>query len=151
MVDTPIHASALVLGTTGLLLRGPSGSGKSMLCHHLIATHRALNRHAVWIADDRVHLGLHHGRIIAKPVPELEGLAEFRGLGVQPVDYVDSAVIDLIIDLTGVEERVPETTSLSLVAGGPDLPLLRVPPRDLGVCAVLVAEAFHSKARTLRL
>ena len=114
-----------------------------MLGHHLIATHRAVNKHAVWVADDRVQIDLHHGRIIARAVPELEALAEFRGLGVQTIEHCDAAVIDLVVDLTGIEQRVPEPTSVRLTSGAPNLPLLRVPSQNLGVCALLVAEAMQ--------
>jgi len=132
-----------VLGTTGLLLRGPSGSGKSMLGHHLIASYQAQGQHAVWVADDRVNLDLHHGRIIATPVAELEGIAEFRGLGVRTVENTNDAAIDMIVDLTGIEERVPEMQTYALIEGGPTLPLLRVPPRNITVCELLIVEALR--------
>ncbi|MEN0040666.1 MAG: hypothetical protein AAF764_04945 [Pseudomonadota bacterium] len=143
MAEPSIHASALVLGAVGLLLRGPSGSGKSMLGHHLIAAHRAAGRHAVWVADDRVRLDLADGRIIARPVEELAGLAEFRGLDVQPVHHMENAVIDMIVDLTGSGDRIPKPMNHRLLPNGPELPLIRVPAQNLGVATILIAQAMR--------
>lgn len=143
MAEPSIHASALVIGTTGLLLRGPSGSGKSMLGHQLITNSHAAGRHAVWVADDRVQLEHVNGRILARPVPELAGLAEFRGLDVQPVEHSAHAVIDLIVDLTGAAERVPEPIKVQLLPDGPALPLLRVPAQNLANAAILIAQTMR--------
>lgn len=75
-----IHANALIVGTKGLLLRGPSGSGKSALTLALIAQARQTNNFACLVADDRVQIEAVNGRLIARPHEKIAGLIEARGL-----------------------------------------------------------------------
>ena len=67
---TQIHATAVALEGLGILLRGPSGSGKSDLGIRLI------DRGAVLIADDRVDLRRRGDNILASPPNALAGKIE---------------------------------------------------------------------------
>lgn len=49
-----IHANAFLIGSAGVLLRGPSGSGKSALTRELIALAQGARLFARLIGDDRV-------------------------------------------------------------------------------------------------
>ena len=40
-----VHATAIVIGTTGLLFTGPSGSGKSAIARVIERRFRAVSRH----------------------------------------------------------------------------------------------------------
>jgi serine kinase of HPr protein (carbohydrate metabolism regulator) len=51
-LDMRVHATALVVGTTGLLITGPSGAGKTTLALRLIALARSRGLYADLIADD---------------------------------------------------------------------------------------------------
>lgn len=95
-----IHANALVLGEIGLLLRGPSGSGKSALSLELIALARLRGDFGSLIADDRVLLEARHGRLLARPHPQIAGMIEARGFGLLRQPYEAVGVIHALIDLT---------------------------------------------------
>lgn len=104
-----VHASCVVLGEDGILIRGPAGSGKSTLVRDLMGLGAISGVFAALVGDDRVTLTLRHGRLVAAPHPALAGLLEIRGLGLQPVDAaVPSAVLRLVVDLAGCAPRMPE-------------------------------------------
>lgn len=125
-----IHASAIAIGEAGLLLRGPSGSGKSSLALALIGLAGLGGRFGRLVADDRTALTARAGRLIARPVAPLEGIVERRGLGLTPEPATPAAVIRLVVDLTGEEPaRMPEPEELVDNLCGIDLPRLRVAGR----------------------
>lgn len=135
-----IHASALVIGEAGLLVRGASGAGKSFLTLALIGLARREGLFARLIADDRVALSASAGRLIARPVPPLEGLIERRGLGLTPEPHLPAAVVRLVIDCSGEEpERMPEPEALVERILGIDLPRLTVRGRAGDEALVLAA------------
>lgn len=88
------HASAVLLPAGGVLLLGPSGSGKSGLAAQLIQ-----NNDAKLIADDRVALKRHATKLIARPPSSLTGKLELRGLGIVAMPHIDEAEIVLAVDL----------------------------------------------------
>ena len=128
MIDTPrsryLHATALVIGETGLLILGESGAGKSALADRLIAEAGPRGLFAALIGDDRIAVTPHHGRLIASGHPDLAGRIERRGEGIGPVRNVASATLRLAIQLENAPERLPETAFLTLE--GLSLPLLRL-------------------------
>ena len=72
---TTVHASAVQSGTTGILIRGPSASGKSRLAFDLILAGRAGKIPAtILIGDDRVLLETNAGHLIAKAPDTIGGL-----------------------------------------------------------------------------
>jgi len=84
-----VHASAVKVGTFAVLIRGPSGSGKSRLAFDLIMAGRSgLIERAVLVGDDRVHLATVGHEIEVRPAPVLAGLIEIRGLGIRRCDFV---------------------------------------------------------------
>jgi HPr kinase/phosphorylase len=102
-----VHASCVVLGEDGILIRGPAGSGKSTLVRDLLGLGAISGIFAALVGDDRVTLTPRHGRLVATPHPALAGLLEIRGLGLQPVDAtVPSAA--LVVDLEGSVPRMPD-------------------------------------------
>lgn len=109
-----IHASAVLVGARAVLIRGPSGSGKSQLAWSLIRT----QKFARLIADDRVLLEPSNGRLIAKSVGALEGLIEIRGLGIRKVPHEASAVLRLVVDLAAEDAaRLPDGSNCAEIAG----------------------------------
>ncbi|WP_158742838.1 HPr kinase/phosphorylase [Acidisphaera sp. L21] len=91
-----IHASCAAREGHGVLLLGPSGSGKSDLLLRL------LDRGFTLVADDRVELT--DG--VASAPAALVGLLEVRGLGLVRLPYLASAHVALAVSLN-VGERLP--------------------------------------------
>ncbi len=94
-----LHASAVALAETCVLIRGPSGSGKSALSIALVDEARARGAHGALVADDRVILELAHGRLVARGAPGFEGWIESRGEGILRVLHEPAAVAGLVVDL----------------------------------------------------
>jgi len=93
------HASCAARDGHGVLLLGPSGSGKSDLLLRLVDRGFAL------VADDQVEV--EDG--VARAPAALAGLIEVRGLGVLRLPWVASAPLALAVVLgEGEGERLPE-------------------------------------------
>jgi serine kinase of HPr protein (carbohydrate metabolism regulator) len=101
------HANALLLGETGVLLRGVSGAGKSALTYELIARARLRGAFARLIGDDRVSLVNCNGRLIARPHPLAAGRIELRGLGLASEPFEPAGVIRRVVDLAPPGEPPP--------------------------------------------
>lgn len=104
---TNVHATAIVIGETGILIRGRSGSGKSTLARRLLERAGREGRFARLVGDDRVGLERAHGRLVAHALPAIAGLLEIRGVGIVAVPFTPSAVIGLVVDSDAVPERLP--------------------------------------------
>jgi serine kinase of HPr protein (carbohydrate metabolism regulator) len=109
--ESSIHANALLLGATGLLLRGGSGAGKSALTLQLIARARLRGDFARLIADDRVMLVNCNGRLVARPHPLAAGRIELRGLGIVSEPHEPAGVIRGVVDLAPPGESPPRYPS----------------------------------------
>jgi HPr kinase/phosphorylase len=135
MSSATIHASAVLVGARAVLIRGPSGSGKSRLALELIqAAASGSLRFTRLVGDDRVHVEAAHGRLLVRPAAALAGLIEVRGLGIRKLPYEPSAVVGLVVDLAAETERLPQADQqqtelegiavarLAVAAGQPALP-----------------------------
>jgi len=135
-----IHATALAIGGTAVLLRGPSGSGKSDLALRLIQAG------AMLVADDRCDLSVVRGRLFVSAPAAIRGLIEVRGLGILPMRYRAKAPVSLVIDLVkpDVVERLPPARRCRLATV--TLPLLRLAPFEpSAVDKVTLAVRFAGK------
>jgi serine kinase of HPr protein (carbohydrate metabolism regulator) len=132
-----VHASAVLIGARAVLIRGPSGSGKSRLTLELIdAAHAGLVRFARLVGDDRVHLESAGGRLLVRPAGVLAGLIEVRGTGLRRLDYEPCAVVGLVVDLDAADaERLPEHARIAVE--GIELPRLAVAPGGMALPGVL--------------
>jgi len=133
-----VHASAVLVGPRAVLIRGPSGSGKSQLALELIEMARARALPFVrLVADDRVHLEAVHGRLLVRPAGPLAGLIEARGIGLMRLAHESSAVVGLVVDLGAADaQRLPEASSRKTEIDGIELPRLAVPSGAAAVPAV---------------
>ena len=115
-----IHATTIYINGSGVLLSGPSGSGKSDLALRLIDGGARL------VADDRTDLALADGRLVASAPREIAGRMEVRGLGVLEKDAVPQTVLTLVVELVDPEnvERVPKEATTTLL--GIDVPVVRL-------------------------
>ena len=102
-----IHATALVFREAGILIRGPSGSGKSSLALALLALAKDRNCFAGLVGDDRVILEARSGRLTARCAARVEGLIERRGIGIVRAAGPTVALIRLVVDLLPQGERMP--------------------------------------------
>jgi HPr kinase/phosphorylase len=123
-----VHASAVLVGNCAVLIRGPSGSGKSRLAFDLILAGRSGQiPPAVLVGDDRVHLEANQGQIVVRPAPELAGLIEIRGLGIRRSGFVGEAAVGLVVDLSAEDaERLPAPEALLTRIHGVRLPRIPV-------------------------
>jgi HPr kinase/phosphorylase len=122
-----VHASAVRVGDRAVLIRGPSGSGKSRLAFDLILAGRAGQiAAAILVGDDRLFLEAAQDRLVVRPARELQGLIEVRGLGIRRCDFAEQAVVGLVVDLSAADaERLPPPQSLITEVSGITLP--RIP------------------------
>lgn len=99
-----IHGTVVVWKGSGILILGPSGSGKSDLAVRLMAEGGTL------VADDRVDLSVENRSVIARAPTRLAGKIELRGIGIIDTDFEHSAPISMIIRLRERTEipRLPE-------------------------------------------
>lgn len=126
--DPTIHASAVLVGPKAVLIRGPSGSGKSHLAWQLIqmAEQGALP-FARLVADDRAHVEARAGRLLVRPAAALAGLIEIRGLGPRRLPYEPVAAVGLAVDLAAADgARLPQAEAGKTVIAGVELPRLPV-------------------------
>jgi serine kinase of HPr protein (carbohydrate metabolism regulator) len=140
-----VHASAVLVGERGILIRGASGAGKSLLALALVSRVRREGGFAALVADDRVWLELAGDRIIARGAPELAGICERRCEGLVEAPYEARAVLRLVVDLAergAPPPRIPQAADKYATLHNLRLPRLRVdlsPGLDEGVSAVLSA------------
>jgi HPr kinase/phosphorylase len=142
-----VHATAILFGEAGVLIRGAPGSGKTTLALCLVDRWSAAGRFAALVADDRVSLAAVGGRLVARVPPTIAGLVEIAGLGIVPVNHEPAAVIALVIDLAdrAAIARMPEPATRTERLMGIDLPRLEVPARRAEV-GFLAVEAALSEA-----
>ena len=119
-----LHATTVAVADRGLLILGPSGSGKSMLAIRLIALGAKL------VSDDQTRVTVQGGRLIAScPNPDLQGLIEARGLGILRAASVETADLTLAIDLGQPEpDRLPPRRKVTIL--GAELSLVLQPQND---------------------
>ena len=122
----------------GVLIEGPSGSGKSDLAL------RSLGEGFRLVADDRVIVWSSGGRLWGRAPEVLSGLLESRGVGVLPQAAIPFCRIDLVIRCAAspdVVERCPAGETLDLA--GQTLPLRALWPFDPAAPAKLRRSIEH--------
>lgn len=125
------HATGILLGHHGILLTGPSGSGKSLLALDLLEQARLRGETALLISDDRVLLSKDEDGLVMEPAPNIEGLIELRGRGIVSLPFAARAHVHLLVDLVDREQRMLEESELTARLYGIWLPRCPVPRRGL--------------------
>jgi serine kinase of HPr protein (carbohydrate metabolism regulator) len=123
-----VHASAVQVGERAVLIRGPSGSGKSRLALALIAAGRTgMLPPSVLVGDDRIVLEARDGLLVATPAPGLEGRIEVYGAGIRRTEFVLAAPVMAVIDLADADaQRMPANSAMQVTISGITLPRLPV-------------------------
>ncbi len=151
MQQTNIHATALVLGGHGLLIAGPSGSGKSNLALMLISTCEARGGFARLVGDDQLFVAARSGRLVVTCPRQTAGLVEVHGLGPRALPHMDAAVIDLVVRLVAEDTAPRFAEPASETIAGLEIPCLDLPARNaqaasLALNAWLAAPPFRRAA-----
>ena len=107
-----MHGSCVARDGAGVLILGPSGSGKSDLALRL------LGRGFVLVADDQIDIA--DG--FARAPDALAGMLEVRGLGIVRLPYLSGAKLNVVIALTELSDRLPIPERHAAL----DLPLVRL-------------------------
>ncbi|MET0274246.1 MAG: HPr kinase/phosphorylase [Phenylobacterium sp.] len=130
--DVIRHAGLVALRAAGswrgVLIEGPSGSGKSDLAL------RALGVGFRLVADDRVLLWASDGRLFGRAPDTLNGLMELRGLEVARIGSLPMAEIALVV-CHGIGERIPEPAFADIL--GLKMPRLELALGELSAPAKL--------------
>ncbi|WP_428151108.1 HPr kinase/phosphorylase [Brevundimonas sp.] len=124
-MSPPVHATVVARfgpgGWRGVLLRGPSGSGKSDLALRLIDAGWRL------VADDYAHVWASGDGLHACAPDRIAGRIEARGLGILDAATRPVARVFLLIDcVQATPERLPEP-AFEILAG------VRLPRLDLDI------------------
>ncbi len=105
-----LHATTVAIDARGIVIMGPSGSGKSALALQLMALGARL------VADDRTILTPRDGALFATAPAPLLGLIEARGVGLLRADPLAEAEVALVIDLSRQEtDRLPPQREIILL------------------------------------
>lgn len=105
-----MHASCVAVSGRGVLIIGPSGSGKSALALQLLAYGAAL------VADDQTELTVEGDSLIARCPAMLRGLVEARGVGLLRAEAVTQAEVRLVADMETAEpDRLPPHRTVTLL------------------------------------
>lgn len=146
---TNVHGTGLLLGSTGVLLRGQSGAGKSVLALSLLDRWEGRGLPAFLVSDDRVDL-VQTGRDLSMRAPEsLAGLIELRGRGIIRRPHKSLVTLHLVIDLVPDLVRMLEEDAMVTEIAGTRLARAPVPYGDvisLGHQVLLVVEAIAALA-----
>ena len=139
--NSTIHASAVLAGPKAILIRGPSGSGKSLLTWDLInAASRGLLPFARLVGDDRVQLDNRSGRLLVRPAAALGGLIEVHGLGIRRLEFETVAAVGIVVDLAAADAaRHPALEATTTAIDGITLPRLAVAAGMAALPMVLAA------------
>jgi hypothetical protein len=132
-----VHATCLIFGEAGLLVRGRSGSGKTSLAREIIASAQSLGTFARLVADDRVSLANRNGRLVASAPDSIAGRMEIFGFGIVAVPHEESAVIRLVVDLEPALPRWPPAGSDTVELCGVTLPRLVTGPGTAALILLL--------------
>lgn len=151
--NTSIHGTLVEVFSTGLIITGESGIGKSETALELIKKGHLL------ISDDRVDISLVHNRLVGRAPELLYNMIEVRGIGIIDVtkmfginSIVDSKEIDLIVKLVtigeGYEFERLGSTTVSTDILGQRVPVITIPvngARSIGEIIEVAVTNFKLK------
>ena len=139
--DSTIHASAVLAGPKAVLIRGPSGSGKSLLAWNLInAASQGLLPFARLVGDDRLQVVGQSGRLLVRPAQALAGFIEIHGLGIRRLPFEAVGVVGWVVDLAAADAaRLPAAKAATASIAGTTVPRLAVAAGMTALPMVLAA------------
>ena len=99
MSGTLLQATCVAIGSRGLMIEGPPGSGKSSLALALI------DRGAVLVGDDGVTVARDGDTLRVSPAPATAGLLEVRNVGVLEFPILADVPVALVLRLDPAAPR----------------------------------------------
>ncbi len=120
-----VHGTAVVVGTTGLILVGASGSGKSSMAIRMMEGARRSGHLARLVSDDQVFVDSVNGRVVATAPGTIKGRIELYGSGIGHAETIDHAVLHFALHpvVADSANRIPEENQGWKPAEGITLPL----------------------------
>jgi len=128
---TLVHATTVAIRGWAVLLRGPSGSGKSDLALRLIDAGARL------VADDQTRLWRDGDALLVGAPQSIAGLIEVRGVGLLRMAPLPVARLALIADLVAPQhvDRLPEPSSETIF--GLAMPRVSIAPFEASAAVKL--------------
>ena len=143
--DGHVHATAVLVGDRGILISGPSGSGKSSIANELVRRAAGRDAFAALICDDQCFLTAIDGRLICAAPASLQGGLEVRGSGLHTVDFEPCGVIHLAVELTKPEQAIRFASDARIVLEGVAIPHLILPEREVeAACRAVEVRLFRA-------
>lgn len=126
-----VHGTTVALDGAGVLIRGPSGSGKSDLALRLIDAGARL------VADDQTELWRRGEAVLARSPATIAGQIEVRGIGILSLPHLDEVPLRLVVDLIAPDavERLPEPRFCEYLQCS--IPLLAIAPFEISAALKL--------------
>lgn len=134
MSSERLHATTILVGEYAVLIRGPSGSGKSALALALMARPPLMPNGLApmcirLVADDQTLVEVAGGRLLARPHPALAGRIEMRGHGILKVPFEPVAEVKYVVER--VEgDRLPGIYHDGVLIMGVRIQVLQIAPQD---------------------
>ncbi len=126
-----VHGTGLCLDGFGVMLRGRSGAGKSLLALQLLDLWRDRGKQAYLVADDRIEIVAGKDGLTMKAPPNIEGLIELRGRGIVSRPHRPEAHLDLVVDMVEDLVRFLEDEDFVTELEGVELARCQVPERAI--------------------
>jgi HPr kinase/phosphorylase len=142
-----VHATTIAIAGRAIMLRGPSGSGKSELALRLIEQPgNGLGRASLianLVADDQTQVYLRNKRLWVRCPKTIAGLMELRGLGIVKIKPHAPCPLALVVDLQPAVtiERMPEPADNLTTLLGHQVPRIRL-DANLPAAASLLRLAY---------
>jgi HPr kinase/phosphorylase len=114
-----VHATAVAIDGSAVLIIGKSGSGKSDIALRLI------DRGALLISDDIVRVDGTAVPPTLHPAPNIAGKIEIRGVGIISAPHVEDIPLRLVVNLDAMVERLPSGRQTHSTAGF-DIPTINL-------------------------
>jgi HPr kinase/phosphorylase len=129
-----LHATTLSLNGTAVMIRGPSGSGKSDLALQVLESNgTGLTGRIIataLVADDQSLLRREGNTILASCPDTIAGLLEVRGHDVLQLEAVQNVPLVLVVDVRPFTqiERLPQPEDMRTQILGIDIPNIMIDP-----------------------
>lgn len=105
-IQNNIHGTGIVIDGCGVLIRGRSGAGKSLLALDLLEAVSLHGKSAFLVADDQLFIGRIKNELEMCAPPSTAGKIELRGRGIVSRAYVKTSPVHLVVDLVDQLERL---------------------------------------------
>ena len=148
-----LHASFVVINDVGVLIRGPSGIGKSEAVLEIV------QRGHIFIGDDAIEVYLNGNNVFGRASSITKDLLEVRGIGLINIPFIygkqavaNSARVDLVVDLVGENSNIEfdrlGTSNLIEKVLGRDIVKILIPikpGRSMASLIIAAASVFAAK------